>query len=131
LWRHLRDRRLGGFKFRRQRPIDPYVVDFVCLDAKLIVELDGGGHALKAVQDLRRSSQLQGDGFQVLRFWNSDVVGNLDGVLEVAMAALRAAAPSPRPSPRGEREKWSDTGATNHHAGPDAESGSEADVSHA
>jgi len=85
LWRALRSRRLRAFKFRRQHPIAPYIVDFVCLEERLIVEVDGGQHA---VEDPTREALLRGRGFRVLRFWNHDVLTNAAGVLEAIAAAL-------------------------------------------
>jgi very-short-patch-repair endonuclease len=83
----LRDRRLGGFKFVRQKPIEPYVADFVCRDRRLVIEVDGGQHA-ESARDLRRDATLRADGYRVLRFWNTDVLSNLDGVLSNIVAAL-------------------------------------------
>ncbi|MCQ8102733.1 endonuclease domain-containing protein [Methylomonas sp. SURF-2] len=88
LWRHLRDRQLCGQKFRRQYPIDTYIVDFVCLEVKLIVELDGGQHAEQLEYDHRRTEQLQKRGFKVLRFWNNDVLQNITSVLEAIRLAI-------------------------------------------
>ena len=82
LWFRLRDRRLRGLKFRRQMPLDRYVVDFCCESARLIVELDGGQHAQQVCQDAERTQVLESMGYLVLRFWNNDVLGNLEGVLE-------------------------------------------------
>jgi very-short-patch-repair endonuclease len=81
LWFLLRDRRLNGAKFRRQVPIDNYIVDFVCQESKLIVELDGGQHADQLAYDTARSEWLAGVGYRVLRFWNNDLSGNEEGVL--------------------------------------------------
>ena len=102
LWRHLRARRLNGEKFRRQQPIGPYVVDFVNFDARLIVEADGGQHNDSA-HDTRRDEWLRGQGFTVMRFWNNEIMNNLDGVLAVIMAATTAPTPLPSPLPQGER----------------------------
>jgi very-short-patch-repair endonuclease len=88
LWFSLRDRRLGGFKFVRQDAIGPYVVDFVCRDKKLVVEVDGGQHADNP-RDRARDAALSADGYQVLRFWNSDVLTNEEGVLTVILAKLQ------------------------------------------
>ena len=93
LWYQLRDRRLDGFKFRRQKPIGPYIVDFVCLDRRLIIELDGGHHALQVQADARREVFLQAAGFRVLRFWNHEVLANEAAVLERIHQGLLA---SPR-----------------------------------
>jgi very-short-patch-repair endonuclease len=83
LWRHLRDRRLAGFKFRRQSPIGRYIVDFVCFEAKVILELDGSQHAeeAQAERDCVRDEWLGSQGFEVLRFWNTEVIKNVSGVL--------------------------------------------------
>jgi len=72
-----------GFKFRRQAPIGRYIVDFVCFEQKLVIELDGGQHAVRQHYDHSRSEWLQSQGFKVLRFWNNDVMNNVEGVKEV------------------------------------------------
>jgi len=82
LWLHLRNRRLLNYKFRRQFPIEPYIVDFVCLDLKLVIELDGGQHADQIAYDEQRSGWLEKRGFKIIRFWNNDITENIDGVLE-------------------------------------------------
>ena len=92
LWSHLRDQRLGGCKFRKQQPIGPYIADFVCQSSRLIVEADGSQH-LENSHDLRRDAFLNGKGYRVLRFWNSDILLELDGVL----TAIRAALSGPHP----------------------------------
>jgi adenine-specific DNA-methyltransferase len=91
LWYHLRGRRLHGFRFRRQHPIGPYFADFVCLEVGLIVELDGGQHnTVKGLDhDAIRSDVLAARGFEVLRFWNNDVLQNTQGVLDVISRRLR------------------------------------------
>jgi len=81
LWNRLRDRRLAGVKFRRQHPIGPYVVDFCCIERHLVVEVDGGQHADAESGDEKRSAYLASFGLKVLRFWNSDVLANIEGVL--------------------------------------------------
>jgi very-short-patch-repair endonuclease len=98
LWRHLRDRRLSGAKFRRQCSFGPYVADFYCDAAKLVIELDGGGHAQtqQAEHDEARHRELKRRGIRQLRFWNNEVLQNLDGVLQVICEAL-----SPSPHGRG------------------------------
>ncbi|HEY1721633.1 MAG TPA: endonuclease domain-containing protein [Magnetospirillaceae bacterium] len=102
LWSRIRDKQLGGFRFRRQHPLGDYVVDFFCPEARLIVELDGGQHADNA-RDEVRTTWLKAHGYRVVRFWNNDVLGNVEGVLEVLHVALRASDPPPHPSPsRGE-----------------------------
>ena len=87
LWFAVRNRRLEGAKFRRQATIGPYIVDFLCLEAMLIVELDGGQH--HEVSDAGRTRFLVAEGYRVLRFWNNDVVENLDGVLQTIIAAVQ------------------------------------------
>ena len=91
LWTGLRDRRLAGAKFRRQAASGPYIADFACFAARLIVELDGGQHAQDADADAARTAWLEGQGFRVLRFWNNDVLANTEGVLERILEALRDA----------------------------------------
>jgi very-short-patch-repair endonuclease len=89
LWFAVRDRRLAGFKFVRQKSIGPYVVDFLCRDRNLIVEVDGGQHA-ESESDKVRDTYLASEGYRVLRFWNSDVLGNIDGVLQNILASLNS-----------------------------------------
>jgi very-short-patch-repair endonuclease len=102
LWQYLRAHRLNGEKFRRQHPLGPYVVDFVHLGARLIVEADGGQHN-EAPRDEKRDTWLRAQGFTVLRFWNNEIMSNLDGVLVTVMAAMPELPLSPSPSPaRGE-----------------------------
>jgi len=103
LWRSIRNRQLSNFKFKRQVPQGPYVVDFLCIEAKLIVEVDGGQHAVNAGFDEKRTQRLETDGYRVLRFWNNDVLRNLSGVLETIASALPEKSPLTQPSPRGER----------------------------
>ena len=106
LWRHLRERRLAGFKFRRQHRASGFILDFYCPEAHLAIELDGGQHGEKPQQeyDQRRTNTLKATGIQIIRFWNDDVLKQTDTVLEQIQAALPDA-PSPRPSPpEGERE---------------------------
>jgi very-short-patch-repair endonuclease len=103
IWYFLSNRQFEKYKFRRQHPIGVYIVDFVCLMEKLIVELDGGQHAESIPYDERRTKTLHGKGYRVLRFWNNDVLQNTHAVLETILAELNAS-PSPSPSPRnGER----------------------------
>ena len=107
LWFALRNRQLDGFKFSRQMPIGSYIADFVCRREKLIIELDGGQHAAQVARDARRTAFLEARGFNVLRFWNNDVLMNMEGVLEMIRAALPETPrfpPHPDPLPRGERE---------------------------
>src|SRR4051794_29642427 len=87
LWRRLRSRSLGGYKFVRQEPVGPYTVDFICREARLIIEVDGGQHA-DNLRDVIRDQWLIGHKYRVLRFWNNDVLRNMDGVLETIAAVL-------------------------------------------
>jgi very-short-patch-repair endonuclease len=100
LWRRLRNGQIG-WKFRRQQRIGEYVVDFVSLDKKLIIEVDGGQHAIDRANDKIRDEWLRGEGYQVLRFWNSEVLSDIEGVLERIRDALFT--PHPNPLPQGER----------------------------
>src|SRR3990172_5649640 len=105
LWKHLRLRQLGGYKFRRQQPIGKYIVDFVCLEKRLIIEIDGGQHSKQVAYDLERSSWLEAQGFRMLRFWNNQVLQETEAVREVIAEALGCYShtPPPFPSPsRGE-----------------------------
>jgi very-short-patch-repair endonuclease len=87
LWRHLRLRQLIGYKFRRQQPLGRYVVDFVCLEKRLIVEVDGGHHAAQ-VGSARRAAWLEAEGFRVLRFWNTEVLQQIEAVQTRIWAVL-------------------------------------------
>ena len=98
LWKYLKSKQLANTKFRRQQPIGNYIVDFISLDKKLIIELDGGQHAINAPIDQERDERLAEHGFKVLRFWNNDVLQNIEGVLESIMDKI---SPSPNPSPQG------------------------------
>ncbi|HEY5305959.1 MAG TPA: endonuclease domain-containing protein [Pseudolabrys sp.] len=102
LWFALRAHRLDGLSFRRQTPIGRYIVDFCCHDRWLIVELDGGQHA-ESKKDVERDRWLASKGYRVLRFWNSDVLKNREGVLETILATARKATPLPNPPPQGGR----------------------------
>jgi very-short-patch-repair endonuclease len=82
LWRNLRQKQAEGFRFRRQHPIGRYIVDFVCLEKRLILEIDGGQHDIERDKDQERTNWLVTEGYSVLRFWNNDVLTNLEGVLE-------------------------------------------------
>ncbi|MGA0562148.1 endonuclease domain-containing protein [Ancylobacter sp. VNQ12] len=103
LWSHLRNRQLDGWKFRRQEPIDRFTVDFLCSDAKLVIELDGGQHAVE--KDAGRTRMIEACGYLVIRFWNNDVLTNIDGVLLRILEVLRGGTPHPNPLPDGEREQ--------------------------
>ena len=96
LWRALRDRQVLNRKFRRQEPIGRFIVDFVCEEKCLIIELDGGQHAEQEKADAARTRWLESQGYSVLRFWNNDVFQRWDGVLESIMDALQKnSSPSP------------------------------------
>jgi very-short-patch-repair endonuclease/succinate dehydrogenase flavin-adding protein (antitoxin of CptAB toxin-antitoxin module) len=103
LWYLLRDRRLQGYKFRRQMPVGPYVVDFICLEHRLIIELDGGQHADQTEKDAVRDDWFRSQKFVVLRFWNNDALSNTEGVLQVILEHCETFTPHPYSSPaRGE-----------------------------
>lgn len=108
LWVHLRSWRVRGFHFRRQSPRNDYIVDFVCLKHRIIVEVDGGQHNFDdhASRDAVRDRSFERDGFRVLRFWNNEVDRNLPGVLEAIVTALQErphpAAFGGHPPPTGE-----------------------------
>jgi len=102
LWKHLKAKQLLGLKFRRQEQIGHYIADFVCYEAALIVEVDGGQHNVNPGSDEARSQWLCAQGFKVLRFWNNEVLTNIAGVLEVIQGACLGRLPippSPQPSP--------------------------------
>ena len=99
LWQIVRAHRFAGHKFRRQVPIDSFIVDFLCPSARLIVELDGGQHG--GPNDERRDAHLRRQGFRIMRVWNDELFTNEEGVAEAIMIALRS--PLPNPSPAGRR----------------------------
>lgn len=94
LWRAIRGRQLLGCRFRRQHPIGPYITDFACVDQALVIELDGGQHQDQLEYDHQRSLFLAARSWRVLRFWNNDVLSNLDGVLATIVDALGTLPPS-------------------------------------
>jgi very-short-patch-repair endonuclease len=101
-WHAVKNRQLAGSKFRRQVPVGPYVADFLCVTARLIIELDGSQHGDAADTDAVRTRYLEAQGYRVLRFWNNDVMTNLEGVLRIVELAL-AEAPLTLPSPPAAR----------------------------
>ncbi|MGZ8184209.1 MAG: DUF559 domain-containing protein [Methylobacter sp.] len=117
LWQHLRAHRLQGFKFKRQQPLGLYIVDFVCFEARLIIEADGGHHADQSEYDTRRDGWLRSQGFTVLRFWNNEILTNIAGVLERIVEGCQNS-PSPQPLPRrggGAKADAEDRQNTNPH----------------
>ena len=95
LWFALRDRQPGGFKFTRQESIGPYIVDFVCLEPKLIVEADGGQHADRSDQDAERTRYLESLGYRVIKFWNHEILSDIDSVLECIYELFNSPHPNP------------------------------------
>jgi very-short-patch-repair endonuclease len=104
LWYRLRYRQVGNCKFRRQAPIGIYVVDFVCFERKVIIELDGSQHAEREAIDAERTKWLKSQGFRILRFWNHEIFEDTDWVLEMIAESLQSATPHPNPPPQGGRE---------------------------
>ena len=94
LWKRLRGCQINGLKFRRQHPYGDFVLDFVCLEAKLVIEIDGGQH-MGSEHDQTRDEMLVQSGFQVMRFWNNQVLNELDSVMEAIWLALQ---PHPHPN---------------------------------
>ena len=88
LWYALRDRRFAGFKFRRQVPLGPFIADFVCFEKRLVIEVDGGQHAVSS-PDRRRDRWFAANDFRVMRFWNNEVLSNLESVMTVLAQALK------------------------------------------
>jgi very-short-patch-repair endonuclease len=106
LWQAIRGKQLGAYRFRRQHPIGPYIADFACIEKLLVIELDGEQHQDQAAYDERRTAYVESLGWKVLRFWNNDVLNNLEGVLAKAIEVLTTAPPS-QPSPfQGEGASW-------------------------
>ena len=105
LWRYLKNSQIEGVKFRRQQPIEAYIVDFVSFDKKIVIELDGGQHSENEEYDGQRDACLRANGFVVLRFWNNEIIENIEGVLEVIREqCLSVTPPPPDPLPQGEGE---------------------------
>ena len=98
LWSALRAHCFRGLKFKRQKPLGPYIVDFICMELRLIIELDGGQHAEQLEYDQRRDRWLEGQGFTVLRFWNHEVLQQTDALLEQVWLWVEQQRPSP-PAP--------------------------------
>jgi very-short-patch-repair endonuclease len=87
-WRHLRLRQLGGYKFRRQQPLGDYIVDFVRFEKRLVVEVDGGQHSSQVAYAEQRTTWLEQRGFRALRFWNNELLQNIEGVKQIIWQAL-------------------------------------------
>jgi len=105
LWARLRYRQVDGFRFRRQVPIGPFIADFACLERRLLIEVDGGQHAVDPASDAERTRWLESRGYCILRFWNHDVLRNTEGVLGTISLALSGPhTPHPNPPPQGGRE---------------------------
>ncbi|MGH8678979.1 MAG: endonuclease domain-containing protein [Burkholderiales bacterium] len=90
LWQRLRNRQLSGYKFRRQHSFPPYVVDFFCIEKRLILEIDGGQHAMNREADERRPHFLKNQGFEVIRFWNTEVLQTTETVIERILTHLES-----------------------------------------
>jgi len=106
LWLRLKAKQLGELKFRRQEQIGRFIADFVCFEKGIVIEADGGQHATEKERDDERTQWLNSQGYTVLRFWNNDILSNIEGVMEAIRSACTEA-PSPRPSPKLERRSAS------------------------
>ena len=104
LWFAMRDRRLAGYKFRRQHLIEYFIVDFACTKHHLVIEADGGQHAADQ-RDEQRTAKIEALGWRVLRFWNNDILGNTEGVILTILRELELDRPSPALEPI--QEEWS------------------------
>lgn len=111
LWLELRQRRLAGHKFSRQIPLGPFICDFVCRRAMLVIELDGGQHSANADEDAQRTRFIERAGYRLVRFWNNEVMENMEGVLRTILRALDAC-PPPGPLPVGEGGRVGIAGST-------------------
>lgn len=100
LWQRLRGRQLGGYRFRRQVPIGSYIADFVSIDAKLVIELDGGQHQEKRAYDERRDRFMKTLGYRIIRFWDTQIIEETDAVLETIMRELESVRPHPSLPPQ-------------------------------
>ena len=105
LWQKLRNRQLEGFKFRRQQPVGSYILDFVNFEKRIVIEVDGGQHAILKDEDKKRDAWLNAEGFEVMRFWNNEVFENSDGVLQVIRTKLITPSPDPSHQGRGNRSE--------------------------
>ena len=100
----LRGRQVSGLKFRRQHPFGDYILDFVCLESKLVIEVDGGQHGVRTKHDKIRSQNLAAAGFHILRFWNTEVLQEIEGVKERIWRTVQEEQPHPLPDPPLEGE---------------------------
>jgi very-short-patch-repair endonuclease len=100
VWQRIRRRQLAGFKFRRQHPLGPFIVDFVCLERKLVLELDGGQHAAQTEYDAQRTSWLAERGYRVFRVWNFEAIEEWDAMAERICELLREVGGEPSSTPR-------------------------------
>lgn len=98
MWYFLRNRRLNGYKFVREKVIGKYIADFVCREKKLIIEVDGGQHMTAAAYDQQRTKDLEAIGYQVIRVWNNEVHENIQGVMETILNLLEKVPPEKKPS---------------------------------
>ena len=103
LWQQLRSKQLDGYKFWRQEPIGPYIVDFVNYEKRIVIELDGGQHAIDKDNDQIRDTWLTVEGFKVLRFWNNEIFENMESVVEIIRKELLSPSPNPSHQGRGDR----------------------------
>ena len=103
LWRLLRNRSIASCKFRRQHPVGPYICDFVSIDRQLVIEVDGGQHALQVEKDDARSAYLESKGYTVMRFWNHEVLTETEAVLERICNGVSSGSPHRVPLPKGAR----------------------------
>ncbi len=101
VWELLRDRRIGGAKFRRQYPIGPYFADFACISLKLVIEVDGDHHAFQVAADARRTAAIEREGWRVVRFWANEVVQNPEGIWAEIEQVLSDVPPHLTSPPRG------------------------------
>ncbi|HBG07652.1 MAG TPA: hypothetical protein DDY22_19370 [Geobacter sp.] len=110
LWRALRSHQMAGLKFRRQHPFGDYIFDFACLQYKLVIEVDGGQHTEQLKHDYDRTHQLMAAGFTVIRFWNNEVLQEIESVKERIWRTVRETQPHPHPDPplEGEGERQDD-----------------------
>lgn len=103
VWHYLRAKKLEGLKFRRQQPIGPYIADFVCFEKNVVIEVDGGQHTVFEKKDRERNRWFEEQGYRVLRFWNHEVLSNIEAVLDAIRRAALNTLPFPLPSREGDK----------------------------